>query len=83
MRLKDRTAIVTGAGAGIGAATVRRFVSEGARVLAADRDPIGVEALAAELGAAVVPATADVGATPRCARWLLSPPSASAASTCW
>ncbi|MCB1745196.1 MAG: SDR family NAD(P)-dependent oxidoreductase [Gammaproteobacteria bacterium] len=30
---------VTGAGAGIGAATARRFASEGARVIAADRDP--------------------------------------------
>jgi 3-oxoacyl-[acyl-carrier protein] reductase len=36
--LAGKTAVVTGAGSGIGRATVRRFVAEGARVVAADRD---------------------------------------------
>jgi NAD(P)-dependent dehydrogenase (short-subunit alcohol dehydrogenase family) len=36
-RLGGRVAIITGAGDGIGAATVRRFVAEGCRVLATDR----------------------------------------------
>jgi len=35
-RLADRVAVVTGAGSGIGLATVRRFASEGARVTVAD-----------------------------------------------
>lgn len=35
-RLKDRAIIVIGAGTGIGAATVRRLASEGARVCVAD-----------------------------------------------
>src|SRR4051795_11584163 len=36
--LEGKLAVVTGAGSGIGRATVRRFAAEGARVLAADLD---------------------------------------------
>ncbi|MGO8791995.1 MAG: SDR family NAD(P)-dependent oxidoreductase [Terriglobia bacterium] len=39
MRLKDKVAIVTGAGAGIGEAIARRFAREGARVAIAELDP--------------------------------------------
>ncbi len=49
-RLAQKIAVVTGAAAGIGAAIVRRFVAEGARVLIADRDHVRGEALCAELG---------------------------------
>ncbi|MGY0003769.1 3-oxoacyl-ACP reductase [Micromonospora sp. I033] len=38
-RLQDRVAVVTGAGSGIGLATVRRFAAEGARVVCVDIDP--------------------------------------------
>ena len=38
MRLKDKAAIVTGAGAGIGRATALRFAEEGARVMVAERE---------------------------------------------
>jgi NAD(P)-dependent dehydrogenase (short-subunit alcohol dehydrogenase family) len=58
--LEGKTAVVTGAGAGIGAATVTRLVAEGVRVVAADIDGGAVQALAGTLGAAVVPLKADV-----------------------
>ena len=50
-RLDGRVALVTGAASGIGEATARRFVAEGARVLIADVQAQRGEALAGELGA--------------------------------
>jgi NAD(P)-dependent dehydrogenase (short-subunit alcohol dehydrogenase family) len=60
MRLKDKTAVITGGASGIGEATVRRFVAEGAKVLVADRNIAAAEKLAAELGAAVSAIECDV-----------------------
>jgi meso-butanediol dehydrogenase/(S,S)-butanediol dehydrogenase/diacetyl reductase len=51
-RLANKVAIVTGGASGIGAATVRRFAVEGARVVIADIDDQGGERVAAEVGAA-------------------------------
>ncbi len=48
-RLQDKIAIITGAGRGIGAATARRFVEEGARVAIAEFDPSSGESTAARL----------------------------------
>jgi NAD(P)-dependent dehydrogenase (short-subunit alcohol dehydrogenase family) len=47
--LQGKTAIVTGAGRGIGEAIVRRFVQEGARVVAAQRSSEEVQAVVATL----------------------------------
>jgi NAD(P)-dependent dehydrogenase (short-subunit alcohol dehydrogenase family) len=60
MRLEGRTCVVTGGASGIGAATVRRFVAEGAHVLIADRALDEANALAAELGEAVTATQCDV-----------------------
>ena len=60
MRLKGKTAIVTGAGSGIGAGIARRFVAEGARVLIADLNLEAARGIAAELGAAAAAAQVDV-----------------------
>jgi NAD(P)-dependent dehydrogenase (short-subunit alcohol dehydrogenase family) len=54
MRLHNKVALVTGGAAGIGAAIVRRFVGEGARVLVGDRDQPHGDALCAELGEGAV-----------------------------
>ena len=50
MRLEEKTAIVTGAGSGFGAGIARKFTAEGARVMAADINMEGAEAVAAEVG---------------------------------
>ena len=60
MRLEGRTCVVTGGSSGIGAATVRRFVAEGAEVLIADIAVEQASALAAELGDAVSVVECDV-----------------------
>ncbi|RKG69559.1 SDR family NAD(P)-dependent oxidoreductase [Corallococcus sp. CA054B] len=52
--------LVTGATAGIGQAIARRFVKEGARVIAAGRRGDRLDALKAELGERLLPVTLDV-----------------------
>jgi 3-hydroxy acid dehydrogenase/malonic semialdehyde reductase len=55
-----KTILVTGATAGFGAALARRFVRDGHRVIATGRRTARLEALAAELGANLLPLTLDV-----------------------
>jgi NAD(P)-dependent dehydrogenase (short-subunit alcohol dehydrogenase family) len=50
VRLEGKTAIVTGGGTGIGAATARRFAAEGARVVVTGRRAEPIEAVASETG---------------------------------
>ncbi|MGO1770328.1 MAG: SDR family oxidoreductase [Microbacterium sp.] len=52
---QGRTILVTGASGGIGGATVRRLVRDGATVLAAGRDADALEAIARETGATALP----------------------------
>jgi NAD(P)-dependent dehydrogenase (short-subunit alcohol dehydrogenase family) len=49
MRLKEKTAVITGAGSGIGAATAALFAREGACVLVADIDLDSARRVAAEI----------------------------------
>jgi NAD(P)-dependent dehydrogenase (short-subunit alcohol dehydrogenase family) len=49
--LADRTVVITGAAGGIGSATARLFVAEGATAILVDRDAGPLHELAADLGA--------------------------------
>ena len=49
MRLSGKTALITGAGSGLGQATARRFAQEGARVVVADISRRRAETVAAEI----------------------------------
>jgi 3-hydroxy acid dehydrogenase/malonic semialdehyde reductase len=57
---QQQTVFVTGASAGFGDAIARRFVAEGARVIAVARSEDKLEKLAGELGDAVLPVKLDV-----------------------
>jgi len=61
-RLERRTAVVTGAGSGIGLATVRRFADEGANVVAVDIDVEAGDKAADEVGGIFVQADVSVQA---------------------
>src|SRR5918996_2549389 len=58
MRLKDKVAMVTGAGSGFGAGIARRFAEEGARVIVNDINAQSGERVAREVGGRFV--SADV-----------------------
>ncbi len=60
MQLKDQVAVVTGAASGLGAATARRLLKAGAKVVLVDRDRDRGEKLAAELGHLARFACADI-----------------------
>jgi NAD(P)-dependent dehydrogenase (short-subunit alcohol dehydrogenase family) len=65
-RLANKTALITGGNSGIGLATAKLFVAEGARVIITGRNKETLDAAAKELGPnafAIVADTTDVAAT--------------------
>jgi NAD(P)-dependent dehydrogenase (short-subunit alcohol dehydrogenase family) len=66
MRLANKTALITGGNSGIGLATAKLFVAEGARVAITGRNKTTLEAVAKELGPnaiAIVADATDIAAT--------------------
>ncbi|HVT44211.1 MAG TPA: glucose 1-dehydrogenase [Thermoanaerobaculia bacterium] len=67
MRLKDKVAVITGAGSGIGRASARLFASEGALVVAADLKEAAAEetvTMIGQAGGVASPFHADVSKAP-------------------
>ena len=63
MRLQDKVAIVTGGASGFGAGIVRKFADEGAKVVVADLNGEGAEAVAKEVGGIAVQMNVANGAS--------------------
>jgi NAD(P)-dependent dehydrogenase (short-subunit alcohol dehydrogenase family) len=66
MRLKDKVAVITGAGSGMGLAMAQLFVKEGARVVAADWHAEAIAKAAADIGGSIVGVTANVADEVQC-----------------
>lgn len=66
MRLKDKVAVITGAGSGMGRAMAELFVREGAKVVAADWHSEAVAEAVASIGGSIVPVTANVAEEAEC-----------------
>ena len=60
MRLKDKTAIVTGAGSGFGKGIAMRFAKEGARVGVIDINAEAAREVASQIGDSAFAMEADV-----------------------
>ncbi|MGI9382709.1 MAG: glucose 1-dehydrogenase [Methyloligellaceae bacterium] len=61
MKLKDKVSVVTGAASGFGRAIAEHFVREGARVVVADLNGEGAEAVSKDIGENAIAIRADVG----------------------
>jgi len=59
MRLKNKTALITGGNSGIGLETARLFVAEGAKVIITGRNRESLDAAAKVLGANAIALVAD------------------------
>ncbi len=70
--LTGKVAAVTGAASGIGLATTRALIAEGARVILVDRDARALDKTCAELGGAALPLVIDLLDPASCASLMTS-----------
>jgi NAD(P)-dependent dehydrogenase (short-subunit alcohol dehydrogenase family) len=66
MRIKDKIAVVTGAGSGIGLAIARLLASEGAKVVAADWNTGSLEAAVRDISGSIITVQANVADETEC-----------------
>ncbi|MHC5305724.1 glucose 1-dehydrogenase [Bartonella sp. LJL80] len=59
-RLAGKTALITGAGAGFGAAMAKRFAAEGAQIAVVDINPVHARNIVEEIGDNAIAITADI-----------------------
>ena len=72
MRLKGKTALITGGNSGIGLATARLFIAEGADVAITGRNQATLDAALAELGSNALAMRADVADLPEMEKVILA-----------
>lgn len=65
-RLKDKVAVITGGGSGIGKESALLFAREGAKVVVVDLNESAAQAVAREIGASAVAVRADVSKAADC-----------------
>jgi 3-oxoacyl-[acyl-carrier protein] reductase len=70
MRLKDKVALISGGAAGIGKATAKRFIEEGAKVVICDVNQEAGEATVQELGPEVIFYRVDVADRQAVQEWV-------------
>ena len=59
-RLQDKVAVITGGNSGIGLATAKKFVAEGAQVAILGRNQSSLDAAVAQLGGRTIGVQGDV-----------------------
>lgn len=63
-RFKGKTAVITGGTTGLGLATAKLFIAEGARVIVTGRNPVTIAAAQAELGENAIVVASDATSLP-------------------
>ncbi len=66
LQFEGRVAVVTGAASGIGRASAEAFAAGGAKVVVADINQEGIEAVAAEIGEQAIAVVVDVADPASC-----------------
>lgn len=70
MEIKNKIAVITGAGSGLGAALASAFIEKGAKVYGLGRDIEKLQNVEKKLGREFIPVKLDIGLEPKVATWI-------------